>query len=67
MYLLQWRYLRTGPGIWEDAVHRTLTNFLRYRPVLANDRLKTRFGYVPRFSSREAFDNFAALNLRREI
>ncbi len=42
-------------------------NFLRYRPVLANDRLKTRFGYAPRFSSREAFDNFAALNLRREI
>ena len=22
------RYLRTGSGIWEDAVHRTLTNFL---------------------------------------
>jgi hypothetical protein len=28
MYLLQWRYLRTGSGIWEDAVHRTLTEFL---------------------------------------
>jgi UDP-glucose 4-epimerase len=41
-------------------------NFLRYRPVLANDRLKTRFGYVPRRSSKEAFDNFAELNLRRK-
>ncbi|NQD95737.1 NAD-dependent epimerase/dehydratase family protein, partial [Pseudomonas sp. CrR25] len=30
-------------------------DFLRYRPVLANRRLKEGFGYIPRYSSREAF------------
>jgi len=33
-------------------------NFLRYRPVLANRRLKEVFGYVPRLSSSEVFDLF---------
>ena len=33
-------------------------DFLRYRPVLSNDRLKSEFGYKPRKSSREAFDFF---------
>lgn len=31
------------------------TDFLRYRPVLDNTRLKNEFGYVPRLTSREAF------------
>jgi UDP-glucose 4-epimerase len=31
-------------------------DFLRYRPVLDNQRLKTEFGYVPRMTSAEAFD-----------
>jgi len=31
-------------------------NFLRYRPVLDNRRLKEVFGYVPRLSSVEVFD-----------
>jgi len=31
-------------------------NFLRYRPVLDNRRLKHVFGYVPRLSSAEAFE-----------
>jgi UDP-glucose 4-epimerase len=35
-------------------------DFLRYRPVLSNDRLKNEFGYKPRMSSREAFDFFWA-------
>ncbi|MBL0952710.1 MAG: NAD-dependent epimerase/dehydratase family protein [Pseudomonas sp.] len=35
-------------------------DFLRYRPVLSNQRLKDEFGYLPRYSSREAF--FAFLN-----
>ncbi|MEO9332706.1 SDR family oxidoreductase [Ectopseudomonas guguanensis] len=35
-------------------------DFLRYRPVLSNQRLKDEFGYQPRYSSREAF--FAFLN-----
>lgn len=30
-------------------------DFLRYRPVLANTRLKEIFGYSPRYTSREAF------------
>ncbi len=35
-------------------------DFLRYRPVLDNRRLKAVFGYVPRYSSREAFLAFLA-------
>jgi len=31
-------------------------NFLRYRPVLANDRLKKEFGYVPRLTTGETFE-----------
>lgn len=31
-------------------------NFLRYRPVLDNARLKNDFGYIPEKSSREVFD-----------
>ena len=32
--------------------------FLRYRPVLDNTRLKERFGYVPRLTSRAAFEEY---------
>lgn len=32
--------------------------FLRYRPVLANRRLKEEFGYTPRLTSREAFEEY---------
>ena len=35
-------------------------DFLRYRPVLLNTRLKTELGFVPRKSSREAFEAFVA-------
>lgn len=35
-------------------------DFLRYRPVLDNRRLKEEFGYVPRKSSSEAFDFWRA-------
>jgi UDP-glucose 4-epimerase len=34
-------------------------DFLRYRPVLSNRRLKEEFGYTPRKTSAEAFDWFA--------
>ncbi len=34
--------------------------FLRYRPVLANDALKTGFGYTPAMTSREAFEAYLA-------
>ena len=30
--------------------------FLRYRPVLANDRLKSQFGYVPELTSEQTFE-----------
>lgn len=33
-------------------------DFLRYRPVLANRRLKEEFGYTPRYTSSEAFVAF---------
>jgi len=33
-------------------------DFLRYRPVLSNQRLKSEFGYTPRLSSAEVFDRF---------
>jgi len=36
-------------------------DFLRYRPVLSNARLKSEFGYVPELSSRQALEKFAAL------
>jgi UDP-glucose 4-epimerase len=34
-------------------------DFLRYRPVLANTKLKSEFGFTPRCSSREAFERWA--------
>lgn len=40
-------------------------DFLRYRPVLSNYRLKTEFGYVPRKSSLEAFLAFKAARRAR--
>lgn len=33
-------------------------DFLRYRPVLANRRLKEEFGYTPRKTSREVFEYY---------
>jgi len=33
-------------------------NFLRYRPVLSNQKLKHEFGYVPQKSTRQAFEYF---------
>lgn len=39
--------------------------FLQYRPVLANEALKTEFGYTPEKSSAEVFDLFAQ-NLSEE-
>jgi UDP-glucose 4-epimerase len=39
-------------------------DFLRYRPVLANRRLKEEFGYIPKLSSAEVFELFAASRRR---
>jgi len=40
-------------------------NFIRYRPVLANDRLKEEFGYTPKKTTREAFDYFLEQRAKR--
>lgn len=39
--------------------------FLRYRPVLANRRLKEEFGYIPKKTSREVFEYY--LEQRRHV
>jgi len=43
-------------------------DFLRYRPVLSNRRLKEAFGYIPKKTSAEAFDYFTehAMGRRQE-
>ncbi|MFI8684786.1 SDR family oxidoreductase [Rossellomorea sp. NPDC077527] len=44
-------------------------NFLRYRPVLANEKLKTEFGYTPALTSEEVFRYFLekrSINAKRE-
>ncbi len=38
-------------------------DFLRFRPVLSNRRLKEEFGYVPLKTSREAFEEFRLARL----
>ena len=40
-------------------------NFLRYRPVLSNRRLKEVFGYVPKKTSAEVFEFYLAARARR--
>ena len=46
-----------GLGLTEHGPERI--DFLRYRPVLSNRRLKEEFGYTPRLTSRQAFELFA--------
>lgn len=41
--------------------------FLQYRPVLCNRRLKEELGFVPRKTSREAFEYFAREALKLEL
>ncbi|OFW76858.1 MAG: epimerase [Alicyclobacillus sp. RIFOXYA1_FULL_53_8] len=33
-------------------------NFIRYRPVLSNTKLKSEFGYIPKLSTREVFEKY---------
>jgi UDP-glucose 4-epimerase len=40
--------------------------FLQYRPVLDNSRLRTVFGYVPRKTSREAFEVWLESGVKSE-
>jgi len=46
-----------GLGLTENGPERV--NFLRYRPVLSNRRLKEEFGYTPALTSRQAFERYA--------
>ena len=42
-------------------------NFLRYRPVLSNKKLKEEFGYFPRYSSAEVFDFYLKTNIQTPV
>jgi len=48
--------LAVGRRLGLTAYGPEQTRFLRYRPVLANDRLEDVFGYTPAYTSSEAFD-----------
>lgn len=50
--------LAVGKRLGLTAYGPEQTVFLRYRPVLANDRLQEVFGYTPTRTSREAFDEW---------
>jgi len=39
-------------------------DFLRYRPVLSNEKLKSEFGYTPRKTTAQVFEYF--LNQRQQ-
>jgi UDP-glucose 4-epimerase len=45
-------------GLGLSARGAEQVDFLRYRPVLANDALKQEFGFTPRFTSSECFDHY---------
>ncbi|MFF2493340.1 NAD-dependent epimerase/dehydratase family protein [Agromyces sp. NPDC058064] len=52
--------LRAGRALRLTVHGPERVGFLRYRPVLANARLKSELGYVPAKTSREAFDAYLA-------
>lgn len=50
--------LAVGSRLGLTAYGPEQTMFLKYRPVLANDRLKSVFGYTPTRTTRQAFDEW---------
>ena len=54
--------LRVGHALRLTQYSAEQVDFLRYRPVLDNNALKTGFGYVPKKTSREVFDYYVAHN-----
>jgi len=50
--------LRVGRALRLTVHGPEQVGFLRYRPVLANDRLKADFGFVPSKTSAEAFEAY---------
>lgn len=57
--------LRVGSRLGISRYGPEQLDFLRYRPVLCNKRLKTEFGYVPKKTSLEAFMAFKAARASR--
>lgn len=43
------RVTKLGPGA---------VKFVQYRPVLANEKLKSEFGFAPRYNAREVFERY---------
>jgi len=56
-WLLQW-VLRILKALKLSARGPEGVDFLRYRPVLANDRLKAEFGYTPTMTTAEVFESY---------
>jgi len=52
--------LRLGRALRLTVHGPEQVGFLRYRPVLANDALKSDFGYTPSKTSAEAFEAYLA-------
>lgn len=50
--------LGLGHALGLSRYRANQVNFLRYRPVLDNRRLREEFGYQPKLSSRETFELF---------
>ena len=50
--------LRVGRRLGLTPYGPEQVRFLRYRPVLANDALRTVFGFTPRMTSAEAFEAY---------
>ncbi len=48
-------------GVGISARGPEQVDFLRYRPVLANDALVEDFGFTPRFTSEECFEHYRSL------
>lgn len=57
--------LRAGRALRLTVHGPERVGFLQYRPVLANDRLKSELGYTPAKTSREAFDAYLAARAAR--
>lgn len=58
LWLLQsLRITKLGPGA---------VKFVQYRPVLSNDKLKSEFGFTPRYNARETFERYRDGRAERE-
>jgi len=55
-YLNKWGVSQYGPE---------QVKFIQYRPVLANTKLKTEFGYTPKLSSEEVFKYYVFNKIRK--